>query len=484
MQRESAGPAKAVPRIRGMQDVSHESWRIKRDLQDSLLELMAGFGYIRLETPILEPTELFLRKSGGELASRIYSFTDPGNNSVSLRPEFTSSIMRHYLEHATEIDLPARWQYAGPVFRHEVSNPQVSGQFTQIGAELVGSSSLMADVEVLGLAAMVLAHLGVADWRLELADLDVLNSVLDAVGVSERARSFIISSVPQLSEGRHGVPRVLTEASQLHLTGHNGEDQYLSQAIEGLDEVRAKEVLRGLLHWGAADQLGQRKPAEVVDRLLRKLRGSDSEDKLRRGLELASDLAAVRGEPEAALEAVGNVVKAANADVTAFHRLSELLELLASDPAIAGHLVLDFGLFRGLEYYNGIVFELKHPASTDSLGGGGRYDGLARSLGSWETVPALGFAYNLEALLAVTGSARGVSNVPLQHPAALVLAADTESYKHTLLVTKELRGKGLLTELEVGNLELERALVYARNKGMTKVVVVQHDGRRTAHAVE
>ena len=164
-------------------------------------------------------------------------------------------------------------------------------------------------------------------------------------------------------------------------------------------------MLRGLLHWGAADQLGQRKPAEVVDRLLRKLRGSDSEDKLRRGLELASDLAAVRGEPEAALEAVGNVVKAANADVTAFHRLSELLELLASDPAIAGHLVLDFGLFRGLEYYNGIVFELKHPASTDSLGGGGRYDGLARSLGSWETVPALGFAYNLEALLAVTGSA-------------------------------------------------------------------------------
>ena len=484
MQRETAGSAKIVPRIRGMQDVSHESWRIKRDLQDSLLELMAGFGYLQLETPILEPTELFLRKSGGELASRIYSFTDPSSNSVSLRPEFTSSIMRHYLEHAAEIDLPARWQYAGPVFRHEVSNPQVGGQFTQIGAELVGSSSVIADVEVLGLAAMVLSHLGVPDWRLELADLDVLNSVLDAVGVSERARSFIISSVPQLSEGRHAVPRVLTEASPLHLTGHNGEDQYLSQAIEGLDEVRAKEVLRGLLHWGAADQLGQRKPDEVVDRLLHKLRGSDSEEKLRRGLELASDLAAVRGEPAAALEAAGTVVREAGADGAAIHRLSELLELLNTDAEIAGHLVLDFGLFRGLAYYNGIVFELKHPASTDSLGGGGRYDGLAHSLGSMEPIPALGFAYNLEALLDVSGSAAGVSNAPLQHPAALVLAADTESYRHTLIASKELWGKGLLAELEVGNLGLEGALAYARKKGMTQVVVVDQDGRRTTHAVE
>ena len=484
MQRESAGPVKSVPRIRGMQDVSHESWQIKRDLQDSLQKLMAGFGYLRLETPILEPTELFLRKSGGELASRIYSFTDPGSNSVSLRPEFTSSIMRHYLEHSTQIDLPVRWQYAGPVFRHDVSNPQVSGQFTQIGAELVGSSSLIADVEVLCLAAQVLSHLGVDEWRLELADLDVFNSVLDAVGVSERARSFIISSVPQLSEGREAVPRVLTEASQLHLTGHNGEDQYLSQAIEGLDEVRAKEVLRGLLHWGAADQLGQRRPDQVVDRLLRKLRGSDSEEKLRRGLELASDLATVRGEPSTALEAVGRVVRAADADVTAFHRLSELLELLTSDLGIAGHLVLDFGLFRGLEYYNGIVFELKHSSTTDSLGGGGRYDGLARSLGSSETVPSLGFAFNLEALLAVSGPTRRASNAAQQHPAALVLAADSGSYKHTLLATKELRAKGLLTELEVGNLELKRALVYARNKGMTQVVVVHHDGRRTTHAVE
>ena len=342
----------------------------------------------------------------------------------------------------------------------------------------------MADVEVLGLAATVLSRLGVAGWSMELADLDVLNSVLDAVEVSERAKSFIIGSVPYLREGREAVFKVLEEASQLHLTSDAGEDDYLSQAIEGLDESRAREVLRGLLHWGTADQLGQRKPEEVVDRLLRKLRGSDSEDKLQRALELASDLTVVRGGPEEALDAAGSVVREAGADNTALDRLSELLVLLALDTDIAGHLTLDFGLFRGLAYYNGIVFEMTHPEWADSVGGGGRYDGLSRALGSREPVPALGFAYNLEALLTVSGTTDDSHDLPPQRPSILVLAADTGSYQQALFATKELRQQGILVELEVGNLGLDQALVSAGNKGMTQVVLVHQDGRRTNHAVE
>ncbi len=384
-----------------MQDLSQDSWRTKRDLQDRLGDLIGSFGYSHLETPILEPTDLFLRKSGGALASRIYSFTDPGSNLVSLRPEFTSSIMRHYLECAGDTQLPVRLQYAGPVFRYEVSHPEASGQFTQIGAELLGSSSITGDAEILGLASQVLSQSEVADWRLELADLDVLNSVLDAVGVSERARTFIIESVPQLKLGHHVIPQILEEAHRLHITGQSGHEDYLVEAVQGLDDNQARVVLRGLLKWNAADQLGQRNADEVVDRLLRKVRGSDDGKSLQRGLELASDLAAVRGEPKAALGDAELVIRAAGADTGAFERLSQLLDLVLSDSAIGGHLELDFGLARGLAYYNGIVFEVKHPRWPESLGGGGRYDGLAKALGSQDAVPALGFAYNLEALLAV-----------------------------------------------------------------------------------
>ncbi|PKB70993.1 MAG: hypothetical protein BZY87_07840 [SAR202 cluster bacterium Io17-Chloro-G6] len=398
-----------VSRIQGMRDLSEEPFRHKLGLEDRLRQLLTGYGYRLLETPVLEPTELFMRKSGGELASQLYSFTDAGSSAVSMRPEFTSPIMRHYLENAAEISLPARWQYCGPVFRFDTSHPEASGQFTQVGGEFIGSSEITADVEVLNLAVAVPAQLGLEGWSLQLADLDILDSLLDPLGVSERVRSFIIRSMPRLREGRSAVPRFLEEGRYLHLVGGaNGhldpEDAALRQAVQGLDDVQARSVLLGLLQWNSADQLGQRTPEDVVERLLNKIRGAGSEDGLLQGLELASDLAVIKGEPDQALESVRKILASVGANQDAADRLSEVVRLLSNGPDTKGRIVLDFGLVRGLAYYNGVIFEVGHPDWPDSLGGGGRYDTLSRALGGGGAVPALGFAYNLDALIALGAS--------------------------------------------------------------------------------
>ncbi len=369
-------------------------------------QLLGEYGYQMLETPVLEPTELFMRKSGGELASQLYSFIDAGSNSVSLRPEFTSPIMRHYLENKSSISLPARWQYSGPVFRFDASHPDASGQFTQVGGELIGSSDIEADIELLKLAVAVPTKLGLDCWSLRLADLDILNSLLDPVGISDRARSFIIQSMPKLSEGRSVVPNLLQEGLLIHLIcGTNGssdpEDAALRQAIHGLNDTQARSVLLGLLQWNSADQLGQRTPEDVVERLLRKIQGNDSEEKLRQGLELASDLASIKGSPEQALEAVKKTLASAGANQDASDRFAKVMDLMVGDPDAKGQIVLDFGLVHGLAYYNGVIFEVSHPKWAGILGGGGRYDTLSRALGGSDAVPALGFAYNLDALISI-----------------------------------------------------------------------------------
>ncbi|MBO19710.1 MAG: hypothetical protein CL732_04125 [Chloroflexi bacterium] len=413
MNRQPTQSTETVSRLQGMTDLSEESWRSKQELQEQLRQLLGEYGYRLLETPVLESTELFLRKSGGELASQLYSFIDSGSNAVSLRPEFTSPIMRHYLENASGIDLPARWQYCGPVFRYDSSHPEASGQFTQVGGELIGSSDVTADVELLKLAVAVPTKLGLDGWSLRLADLDILNSLLDSVGVSDRARSFIIQSMPLLREGRTAVPKFLEEGRHLHVVGGNGsnnggsgdsEDAALRQAVKGLDDDQARSVLLGLLQWNSADQLGQRTPEEVVERLLHKIRGTDSEDKLRRGLELASDLAAINGQPPQALDAVKKVLASAGSDQSAADRLTEVIGLMSNGGESKGRLVLDFGLVRGLAYYNGVIFEVSHPGWPGALGGGGRYDTLSRALGGENAVPALGFAYNLDALISLGAS--------------------------------------------------------------------------------
>ena len=409
MYRQPTQSTSTVSRLQGMNDLPEDAWRKKLELQDRLCQLLGGYGYRQLETPVLEPTELFLRKSGGELASQLYSFIDAGSNSVSLRPEFTSPIMRHYLENTAGISLPARWQYCGPVFRFDVSHPEASGQFTQVGGELIGSSEIAADVELLNLAVAVPAQLGLDGWSLQLADLDILDSLLEPVGVSERAKSFIVQSMPRLREGRSAVPKLLEEGRHLHLVGgSNGfidsEDAALRQAVQGLDDTQARSVLLGLLQWNSADQLGQRTPEDVVERLLHKIRGADNEGKLRQGLELASDLAAIKGEPEQALQSVKKILTSAGSDQGAADRLSEVIGQVSNGPETKGQVVLDFGLVRGLAYYNGVIFEVSHPNWPGTLGGGGRYDTLSRALGGGDAVPALGFAYNLDALIAIGAS--------------------------------------------------------------------------------
>jgi histidyl-tRNA synthetase len=501
--------------------------------------------------PILEPTELFLRKSGGQLASQMYSFTDAGGNSVSLRPEFTAPIMRHYLEHASEIDLPASWQYAGPVFRYEPpesgpsGRPQDRGQFTQVGAELIGSDSVLADAELLSLASQVPAQLGLSDCWLELADLAVIHSLLDVVGLSERARSFVIANIPALREGEAGLSRVLERARQIHLSGPGPDDDELNSAIAGLDDRQAREVLQGFLQWhggatpavapvsrrstssgvthennsaevdgdsrqsagpsgvekGSGDiptlreewgDFGQRRPEEIVDRLLRKLRGSDDWGKLTHGLDLIAELVAIKGEPTAALDSAQGVLQRAGATSAALDRLAQVVELLSepsgSESARTVGLKLDFGLARGLAYYNGIIFEVKHPDWPDSLGGGGRYDGLARALGSGADVPACGFAYTLEALLSL-GTAPVSAEFSGQElrqelPSTLVVSEEPGGHQEAMDCAGELRKEGYSAELDVCGMALAQALTYARGRGIGQVVAVQPGGQRATYQVD
>jgi len=470
-----------------MHDLSQEAWLRKRDLQDHLQELIGGHGYRLLEMPLLEPTELFLRKSGGTLASQIYSFTDAGSNLVSLRPEFTSPIMRHYLEHADRVELPARWQYAGPVFRYELDHPEGSGQFTQIGAELIGSGSMLADVELLTLAALVPAHLGITGCRIELADLDVIHGILDAVGVSERARGFIVGSIPRLRQGPEALTQVLERAQQLHLGGQDIEEEELSAAVMGLEDAQARQVLQGFLEWrggGAAQSLGQRSPEQVVDRLMRKLRGSDDQGKLERGLELIGDLVAIQGTTQEVIQGAREIMARAGAKSDSLDRLADTLAMVRQGPVQDTEYLLDFGLAREIAYYNGIVFEVKHPSWSGNLGGGGRYDGLARALGGESNVPASGFAYTLEALLSLSDWPGPQATDSKNVTASLVLAADSASQTAVLQAVHELRARGQRAELDVADRDLASGLEYASKKGLTQVVVVGADGNQSVHEVK
>ena len=146
----------------------------------------------------------------------MYTFIDPGGNQVSLRPEYTASIVRHYLDAGIADQLPVRVQYSGPVFRYE-GDGNTYRQFSQMGAELLGSSSPRADAEILSLSYIALSGLGLSGHILQIGDLGVLHRLLEALGLSERATVFILGSLADLKDGQEGLIRVQERAKQLRL---------------------------------------------------------------------------------------------------------------------------------------------------------------------------------------------------------------------------------------------------------------------------
>ena len=230
--------------------------------------------------------------------------------------------------------------------------------------------------------------------------------------------------------------------------------------------------------------MGQREPSEVVERMLRKFRGGDDLARLQRGLEIAQQLAGFRGDPDFCIKAAGELITSYGLDPVVLNRITEVLGFLDASRIHDTTVVLDFGLARDLAYYNGIIFELSHPAMKTILGGGGRYDSLARALGSHSNMPALGFAYALEPLLDVLEQSgksqqRG-DNAPNY---VLVLSNGTDAYVEACRFAQRVRCTGTPVEVDVCGMSIEQGLSYARTKGITEIITVGSDGTNITHEV-
>ena len=132
----------------------------------------SGFGEIR--TPLLETTDLFCRGIGegtDVVGKEMYSFSDRGDRSCTLRPEGTASVVRAAVQHGLLSQGAQKLWYAGPMFRYERPQAGRQRQFHQIGVEWLGAESARSDVEVIALAWDLLAQLGVGGLELEINSL-------------------------------------------------------------------------------------------------------------------------------------------------------------------------------------------------------------------------------------------------------------------------------------------------------------------------
>lgn len=459
-------------------DLDPPAWRRLAVVRSRLEIFLGRRGYELAGMPTLEQTDLFLRKSGGELAARMYSFVDPSGRRMSLRPEFTSSVVRAYIDGAFGGPLPLRLQYCGSVFRYETEgNGDGPGalEFEQVGAEIIGVESEAADAEVIALAAQGLALLGVRGHRLRLGHVGVANALLSALGLSERARVFVLGSLGELREGGTGSAAVRLRAEELGLLSARGGRQLTSLATR-LETEDAREMVEGFLTDAVTGATGQRTPEEIFLRYLGKLREVEDPASVDRALEFAAELATTAGPVAQARKKLTTLLAKYSIDEAVLAPVDRLIAALEPYDLMDTPLALDLGMARGIAYYTGAVFDIEHAKvkGAPSLGGGGRYDGLVKALGGAQDAPALGFAYNLERVAQLLPQAFGAEE--MESASRVLVTAQETAMTQAVTTAERLRAQGIHVEVEMLGRTDAQAAKYAQQRGFETVMRVGADG--------
>jgi len=150
--------------VRGTHDVLPDEMRRHRRVAEIARAEAELYGFHEIATPVFEFSEVF-RRSLGEtsdiVAKEMYTFTDRSGDEITLRPENTAGVCRAVVSEGLGQQLPLKFFYYGPMFRHERPQKGRLRQFHQIGVELIGVAEPLADIEAVAVGARILDRLGV-----------------------------------------------------------------------------------------------------------------------------------------------------------------------------------------------------------------------------------------------------------------------------------------------------------------------------------
>ena len=453
-----------IRRAPGFADRAGRDFEILDSAVRNARDVLYTCGYQPIETPLIEQTELFLRRSGGLLSSQMFDFTAPDGSDISLRPELTAPVIRFALEKQAE-PLPLRYQYASPIFRYTErpydappNSIPSKRQFVQAGAELIGAPQPSADGEIIATAYELAHKLGVEKVGVRIGHVGLIWEILERFNLSERAKLFLANKVSQFANAENGEMPVESEAARLGLMPSRGQQNVETQtsAAELLTRLAS-----GSVQLPRATEQTSRTAEDVVGGLRRKLESGETNGDFPKAMgfmrelaQLRSGYADVRRNRDGSLresgalgheDVINHAKDLANSygldELQGLRNLKRVVQAVENAGVNACDISVDLGLATSIAYYSGTIFEVGAYVEDEvvSIGGGGRYDGLAASLGSDEELPALGFALDLDAILDLIGisaSADTSRNYIVLQP------SDESATDSVLQAASDLRAKG------------------------------------------
>lgn len=164
--------SKPIQSVRGMEDVLSSEQNYWDYIQNVAEKYIYAYGFKRIETPVLERSELFSKGIGQStdiIEKEMFNFSDRGGDNLALRPEWTAGIVRAYIEHGMfSLPQPVKMYSFGPLFRHERPQAGRLRQFHQINLEIIGGRQAVLDAEIISITWEILKKMGLKNLEVQI----------------------------------------------------------------------------------------------------------------------------------------------------------------------------------------------------------------------------------------------------------------------------------------------------------------------------
>jgi histidyl-tRNA synthetase len=387
---------------------------IKREyVINTIKNVFVAYGFDALETPVFEDWKLLAAKCGEDIKEQIFRFKDKADRELGLRFDLTVPMCR-VVANNPQLPKPFKRYAIAPVWRYEEITAGRKREFYQCDIDIVGSSSMEADVECIAAAVDCFKKLGFKKFRIKINNRKVLEGFL------------------QLIKKRIEIETAL-EFSSLEVF----------RAIDKLNKIGLDGVKRELKKIGMGE--------EQINELLKVITIKGSyKDVLEKGKKLLKGIAVA----EEGIRELEEIFK--------FSKIYGISDLL----------VLDFTLARGIDYYTGPIFEIEVETEKNigSVAGGGRYDNLIELLGGRPT-PATGISLGIERIIEIMKEKK-MFDLPETKVKVFVAAVNEKVKEDAIKIAQKLRKENISCQIDLMNRSLTKQLEFADSLGVPYVVVV------------
>ena len=377
-------------------------------MKKTIEESYQKFGFLPIDTPVIELSEVLLAKAGGETEKQIYRF-NKGETDLSLRFDLTVPLAKFVSKNYNDLSFPFRRYQIGKVYRGEKAQKGRYREFYQCDIDIIGDGelSIINDAELPVVISTTFKNLGFSNFTIKINNRKILNGLYEGLGQKENSVDIM-------------------------------------RIIDKIDKIGEEKVRKEISELGVSN--------EIVDKLVSFIKIEGTTD------EKLAKLDEMNIENETYQKGV-NELK----DVIKYIRMFGLKE---------ENFTVDFTIARGLDYYTGTVYEtfLNEYRELGSVCSGGRYENLAENYTD-KKLPGVGISigltrlfYKLNELELIKATKKSIADV--------LIVPMMDDMKEAISLGTNLRAVGVNTEIYLNDKKIKAKMKYADRLKIPYVIVV------------